>query len=169
MHCRVPAGTFATLLLGLLACPSRAEELPPPNRALEPVYQKLKTLFQRYYPEAVSHLRGDKIHFEHNTRFFTVQTFRKDGGWQDPRQEQGPNPGGVLCELLFGTGIYAGATSAPHSFKRPEYEILFLAPDSLCGSARFQRAHFGFQPKWGLRRLEAVGCTLEGCAPGRLP
>ena len=130
MHCRVPAGTFATLLLGLLACPSRAEELPPSNPALEPIYQKLKTLFQRYYPEAVSHLRGDKIHFDHDTRFFTVQTFRKDGGWQDPRQEQGPNPGGVLCELLFGTGIYAGATSAPHSFKRPEYEILFLAPDS---------------------------------------
>ena len=43
----------------------------------------------------------------------------------------------------------------------------FFLPKNLTGSARFQRAHFGFQPKWGLRRLEAVGGTLEGCAPGR--
>ena len=72
----------------------------------------------------------DRIHFEYNTRVFVIHEALKTGEWQDPREERGPNKGGILGEILLRPGRYEGAAVAPQIFDKRYFKVLLLAPFS---------------------------------------
>jgi hypothetical protein len=102
----------------------------PQNSALKPLYSQLRDLFYQYYPRATSHLVGDKLHFECDTRVFIVHEPFKTGEWQDPWEERGPNRGGILCEIIYEKGPYQGAATVPQTFDKRYYKVLLLAPNA---------------------------------------
>ena len=100
------------------------------NPALKRLYSELRMVVRKYYPQATSHLLGDKIHFEHDTRIFIVHEPTKGGEWQDPWETRGPKPGGILCEITFQKGRYQGAAVVPQTFDKRYFKLLMLAPYS---------------------------------------
>jgi hypothetical protein len=72
----------------------------------------------------------DKIHFEYDTRVFIVHEAYKTGEWQDPREERGPKPGGILCDITLQKGQYQGAAAAPQTFDKRYFKVLLMAPYS---------------------------------------
>ena len=125
--------SLALLLLVLLVvAPARGadQEEPLQNPALKPFYSELRTLFHKYYPKATSHLLKDKIHFEYDTRVFVVHIPNMSGEWQDPWEEQGPKPGGILCDITLEKGRYEGQAMVPQKLNRPYFKILLMAPYS---------------------------------------
>jgi len=120
-----------SLVCALVAVPTRAVELETlHNPALERFYSELRTLFRKHYPKATSHLLKDKIHFEHDTRVFIVHEAYKTGEWQDPWEERGPKPGGILCDITLQKGQYQGAAVAPQTFDKRYFKVLLMAPYS---------------------------------------
>src|SRR5262249_40391453 len=119
------------MFCALQAVPARAAETDAgalQNPALKPLYPELQMLFRKYYPKATSHLLKDKIHFEQDTRVFIVHEPTLNGEWQDPWEERGPNPGGILCELTMLKGRYGGQAVAPQTFDKRYFKVLLLAP-----------------------------------------
>jgi hypothetical protein len=97
------------------------------NPVLKRFYSELRTLFQRHYPQSTSHFLKDKIHFEHDTRIFIVHEANKTGEWQDPWEERGPKPGGILCDLVLQKGRYEGAAVLPQTFDKRYFKVLVMA------------------------------------------
>jgi hypothetical protein len=123
------------LVLVLVTLPAEAQasqsgETPLQNPALKPLYAELRALFLKHYPKVTSHLLGDKIHFEHDTRVFIVHEPQKTGEWQDPWETRGPKPGGILCDMTLHKGPYQGAAAVPQSFDKRYFTTLLLAPYS---------------------------------------
>lgn len=104
--------------------------VPLQNPVLKPFYSEMRKLFRRHYPKATSHLLKDTIHFEDQTRLFIVHEAFKTGEWQDPWEERGPKRGGVLCDMTLQKGRYQGAATAPQTFDKRYFKVLFLAPYS---------------------------------------
>ena len=104
------------------------EEGPP--RWFDSFYSNVRNLVRRYYPQATSHLLANKIHFEHETRVFVVHEPLKNGRWQDPWEQRGPKKDGILGEIEFRRGRYAGAAVGPQIFEKPYFRIFLLAPYS---------------------------------------
>ena len=123
--CFLPFACSFLLLQGKAADDEALE-----NPALKQFYSELRTLFRRYYPKATSHLLKDKIHFEHDTRLFIVHEALKTGEWQDPWEERGPKPGGILCDIALQKGQYQGAALVPQTFDKRYFRVLLLAPYS---------------------------------------
>ena len=98
--------------------------------ALKKFYSELRGLVRRHYPHATSHLLKDTIHFEHDTRVFIVHEPLKTGEWQDPWEERGPKPGGILCDLELRKGKYGGAAAVPQTFDKRYFTVWLLAPYS---------------------------------------
>lgn len=66
---------FPVLVLALIATPARAADdgaLQDP--ALKRLYAEFQTLFRRYYPNVTSHLLTNNMHFEQDTRAFSLFT-----------------------------------------------------------------------------------------------
>lgn len=123
--------TFLLHLVAILAAFTplhAADEAPPQNPALRRFANELRMLVLRHYPEASSHLLGDKVHFEYNTRPFIVHEATKTGEWQDPWEERGPKLGGIQGSLVLQKGRYAGAAAVPQTFDKRYFKILMLAP-----------------------------------------
>src|SRR5262245_36455686 len=62
--------------------PSRADLQAQQNASLKRFYTEARTLFHRHYPKVTSHMLGEKIHFEYDTRVFIVHEPLKTGEWQ---------------------------------------------------------------------------------------
>ena len=123
--------TLLMLVSFLMAPPVRAaDDGTLQNPALKRFYSELRTLFQRHYPKATSHLLKDKIHFEHDTRVFIVHEPYKTGEWQDPWEERGPKPGGIHCDITLEKGAWQGAAVVPQTFDKRYFAVLLLAPYS---------------------------------------
>ena len=90
----------------------------------------VRRLVRRHYPQATSHVLGNKIHFEYDTRLFIVHEPLKNGRWQDPWEQRGPKKDGILGQIEFRRGRYGGAALAPQVFEKPYFRILLLAPYS---------------------------------------
>jgi len=119
------------LFVATLAVPlSASEEEPLQNPALKRLYPELRRVFHRHYPRVTSHVLRERIHFEHDTRVFIVHEAYKTGEWQDPREERGPKPGGILCDITLQKGHYQGAADVPQTFDKRYFKVLLMAPYS---------------------------------------
>ncbi len=125
---------FTLLCIICLAClglpTAGAEDEALQNPALKRFYSELRNLFHRHYPKITSHLLKDKMHFEHDTRVFIVHEAFKTGEWQDPWEERGPKPGGILCDVMLQKGRYEGAAAVPQTFDKRYFKVLGMAPYS---------------------------------------
>src|SRR4051812_18689646 len=80
------------LVLALLGMPATRPDV-------QRLYDAVRTLVRRHYPEATSHRLGNTIHFEQKTRVFLVHLPLKSGEWQDPVEMRGPEAGGIYGVL----------------------------------------------------------------------
>jgi hypothetical protein len=127
--------TFVPILLALLAIapPVQADDPDPAESgafAIERLYQDVRLLVRRYYPDATAHRLGDKIHFEDRTRVFVVHDPLKTGEWQDPVEERGPRMGGVHGDIELRPGRYDGAAAVPQAFDKRYFVVHLYAPYS---------------------------------------
>jgi hypothetical protein len=123
--------TLLTMLFWVLAATALpAEDESLQNPALKKFYSEVKSLIHRHYREASSHLLKDSIHFEHDTRVFIVHEPLKTGEWQDPWEERGPKPGGILCDMSLQKGKYGGAAVVPQAFDKRYFTVWIAAPYS---------------------------------------
>ena len=109
---------------------SNPTEQKQPSYNVAALYQEVRQLARRYYPDVTSHRLGDKIHFEHNTRIFIVHEAWKTGEWQDPWEERGPKLGGIHCDISITPGHYSGAAVVPQSFDKRYFTAYLMAPYS---------------------------------------
>ena len=125
-------GPLLLALLGILiTTPAKAADAETlQNPALKRFYPELQTLFRHQYPTVTSDLLKDKIHFECDTRLFVVHEADMTGRWQDPWEERGPNPGGILCDITLEKGKYQGQAVVPQTFDKRYFKLLLLAPYS---------------------------------------
>jgi hypothetical protein len=98
-----------------------------PGLTLSDLLSDLRPVFQRYYPEAKSQLRGDLLEFEHDTRVFLIHVPLKTGEWQEAREIRGPNPGGILCTIELRDGRYNGAAVLPQTFNNRYFDTAVMA------------------------------------------
>jgi hypothetical protein len=114
--------------LGLVACLAKGgDAAPSPNPDFKRLYSELRALFHRYYPSVTSNILNDEIHFEDNTRIFLIHRPLKTGEWQDASETRGPKRGGILCDIHFVKGRYAGAAAVPQTFDERYFKVLLLA------------------------------------------
>src|SRR5262245_54311181 len=123
---RVAAAAAAIVIF--VTCVQAAEQAAVAERPLPQMYAELDALFRRYYPNVTSETRNDTIHFEFNTRVFSVHEPLKTGEWQDARDVRGPNRGGIRCEISVRNGRYPGAAVVPQTFDKRYFNLLVLAP-----------------------------------------
>jgi hypothetical protein len=104
----------------------------PAAEAMEPFEANLRSLFSEYYPAVTVSVEDKKITFDHDTRLFTFpMPKRKDSSKETFNlEERGPNPGGILCEIIKQPGHYRGAAVVPLTLDRPYGQFLLLAPYS---------------------------------------
>lgn len=118
-------------LIAFTASPIRGADADSlQNPALKRFYSELQTVFRRHYPNVTSHLLKDKIHFEQDTRVFIMHESLMTGEWQDPFEERGPKPGGILCEIRLEKGRYEGQAVVPQTFDKRYFKVLLMAPYS---------------------------------------
>ena len=118
------------LCLSIFCMPIFAEGETLQDPRLKNIYQEIKVLVRRYYPEATSYLLKNKIHFEFNKRPFIIHVPLKTGEWQDPWEERGPKKDGILGNIEIRDGQYMGAAKVPQTFDRRYYSIMLMAPYS---------------------------------------
>jgi hypothetical protein len=116
--------------VSFLLPPGRVDAEAQQNPALKRFYSELKTLFLRHYPQVTSHLLGEKIHFEQDTRVFILHEPLKTGEWQDPREVRGPKLGGILCDIELRDGKFAGAAAVPQTFDKRYFQLSVMEPYS---------------------------------------
>lgn len=130
------ATTFAILMTcGLVTARGQlGTPAPAPDKSaaynMGPLYQEVRQLARRYYPEATSHQLNDKIHFEYKTRVFIVHEPLLSGEWQDPWEDRGPERGGIHCDMALVRGAYQGQAAVPQSFDKRYFTLLLTAPYS---------------------------------------
>lgn len=69
-----------------------------------PLYEEMRRLVNREYPQATSNYLRSRIHFEYNTRVFLIHGSSMFGDWSDAREVRGPNLGGVECNITVVDG-----------------------------------------------------------------
>lgn len=127
--------TVATVLLTLaafgLVC---AEPAPSPtiegDYDLKQLYEEVRQIVRRHYPQATMHRLGSKIHFEHDTRIFIVHEPLKTGEWQDPWEVRGPKKDGIYGEIEVRQGRWRGAAVVPQTFDKRYFKDMLMAPYS---------------------------------------
>ena len=115
----------------LITTPARAaDDEALQNPALKQFYSELRTVFRHQYPAVTSDLLKNKIHLESDTRIFIVHEADMTGRWQDPWEERGPKPGGILCDITLEKGKYQGQAVVPQIFDKRYFKVLLIAPYS---------------------------------------
>jgi hypothetical protein len=107
-----------------------AANSPAPRYDLTMLHAELGRVVQRHYPGCTSHVLGEKIYFERDTRIFLVHHPLKTGEWQDPVEERGPKLNGVVVEIVIASGPYGGAAMVPQSFDHHYFTRFVTAPYS---------------------------------------
>ena len=77
------------------------------------IFSRLQSLVAEYYPEATCEKEGEDIRFKYNTRMFMMHHQDKMGNWQNASPQEGPNRGGMLCDVGRGEGHYFATSPAP--------------------------------------------------------
>jgi ribosomal protein L7/L12 len=103
-------------LIALTAGLARAQDGSPKVAPdLNGFHVAVREVVLRHYPHATTHVVGDTIHFEHDTRIFLVHHQSKTGEWEEARPERGPKAGGVHCDIHLGPGQNPSARApGPH-------------------------------------------------------
>ncbi len=120
----------AWLVVSLAVASGFADDPPAQEQTIKRLYPELDRLFRRYYPNVESRVAGDAIHFAYKTRVFLVHEPLKTGEWQDAREIEGPDRGGILCDIESRKGPYAGAAVVPQTFDKRYFKLLVMAPYS---------------------------------------
>lgn len=92
------------------------------------IFNRLQSLVTEYYPEATCEKKVGSICFKFNTRMFMIHHPLKTGEWQEARAQEGPNRGGILCNVGRAEGRYAGAAMVPQTFDCHYFKRLLMAP-----------------------------------------
>jgi hypothetical protein len=123
--------TFLLATTSLLAGAgaARAEDRAAPD--LEPLLAEVRRLVGRHYPKAEFSHEGQAIRFQFNTRRFMVHELTRVGDeWQDAREEPGPQPGGIYCDMELREGRYSGPLGLPQTFDKRYFKLYHAAPYS---------------------------------------
>lgn len=91
---------------------------------------KLKELVLTYYPEVKFTITGNSIDFEYATGTFMIDHFDHTGERKVAREEKGPKPGGILCEISLREGKYSGEAFSPQVFDYKYFKRFLLTPYS---------------------------------------
>jgi hypothetical protein len=129
MQMRLP---FLVLALGcLLAVAGRtaADDLPKPD--LKPFLEEVRKLVKKHYPEAKVTPNDQTIQFQFNTRKYMIHDLSFDGvKWLDAREEPGPQPGGIYCDIRLLQGEYKGQVVPPWVEDKRYFTLYWAEPYS---------------------------------------
>src|SRR5262249_6243118 len=113
----------------LVAGQTRADNAPKSD--LNPLLAETRKLVEKHYPKAEVTLKNQTIHFEFNTRKFTIHALNRRGDeWQDAHEEPGPQPGGIYCDIELRHVKYGGAAGVPQNFDERYFTLFLSAPYS---------------------------------------
>ncbi|GAA5505388.1 hypothetical protein [Novipirellula caenicola] len=91
---------------------------------------EIQSLVDRYYKGCVVKNEDGRLTFSHRTRHFWIHHLYRDGGWQDPREEIGPNLNGVYCTITPRSGNTRTGTVVPQKVDRHYFVEYWMAPYS---------------------------------------
>lgn len=134
----LPISIVVTLLL---CVPVLAEEQR--DARAEALYKRLQALITEYYPKATFEIKDGKFTGKFNTRTFMIHHALKTGEWQDAREQEGPNKGGILCTIQSSSGKYGGAAMVPQTFDYRYFSSLLMAPENSKGNT-YLIAHLNY-------------------------
>lgn len=126
-------GTILIVAIALLGCGVRetpAGTAPEGGVNLAVLNEQIKSLVQRFYPNASCTLSGHQIHFECDARDFMVHEPLMNGDWQDAIKERGPNRHGVVGDVEFTSGTYEGQAALPQVIDKRYFTSHVSAPYS---------------------------------------
>jgi hypothetical protein len=120
---------------------ARAADKPDEQKikTIEPLYQEVQQLVQRYYPKAVlsasydPKTQAERIHFQYNTQRVWMYVARKDGSGEELKLERGPFVGGIWCDMTLEKGRYAGTMEGLEKGRTelgPDFNNYVIAPYS---------------------------------------
>jgi hypothetical protein len=112
----------------LLALAGRTAAGDAPKPDLKPLFEEVRKLVEKHYPNGKVTLKDQTIHFEFNTRKFMVHEPLLTGEWQDAHEEPGPQKGGIYGDIELRAGQYGGMAVAPQTFDKRYFTDLLLAP-----------------------------------------
>ena len=115
----------------LLAVEGRTAVDDAPKPDLKSLEAEVRKLVEMHYPKAKVTLKDQTIHFEFNTRKYMIHALNRIGdAWQDAHEEQGPQPGGIYCDIELRQGKYGGAAVVPQDFNERYFTLYLSAPYS---------------------------------------
>jgi CubicO group peptidase (beta-lactamase class C family) len=118
---------MSSLLIG--AGRTWAGEAPKPD--LKSLQSEVSKLVEKHYPKAKVTLKDQIIHFEFNTRKFMIHELSRIGDkWQDAREEPGPQPGGIYCDIELRLGQYTGPLVLPLTVDKRYFKLYYAVPYS---------------------------------------
>ncbi|TWU50965.1 hypothetical protein Poly51_42580 [Rubripirellula tenax] len=91
---------------------------------------QIQTLVSRYYEGCVVKYEDHTLTFGHRTRKFWIHESFLDGGWQDAREEIGPNSDGIYCTIATRSGNVRGQLVLPVKINRHYFVDHLMAPYS---------------------------------------
>ncbi len=116
---------MSALLEAGVAASGEAQVGPDPS--VKRLYSCLRPLFLKHYPQAVSEVRADRLHFEHDTRTFLIHVPLKTGEWQEAAEVRGPNRRGIVCNIQLVEGKYNGQAVLPQTIDERYFKTLVTA------------------------------------------
>lgn len=99
-------------------------------QAVNLVYDRAEALLKRYYPGISIQRTEGRFVANYDTRKFMIHHALKTGEWQEAREQEGPNRGGVICSIQSQKGRWGGAAVVPQTFNSRYFESLLMAPYS---------------------------------------
>ncbi len=108
------------------AQPTYGEEKIP--KQVEKVYSDVKKLVTQYYPKAEIVEKENRLECRFNTRKFMIHLPLKTGEWQEAREMEGPDRGGMTCVISFQKGRWMGAAMVPQTFEYHYYASTLSCP-----------------------------------------
>jgi hypothetical protein len=145
---------LSVIVASIVAATSGAE---PAATAASPtltdLLSRLRPVVQRYYPDAMTRVRGTLLELEFDTRVFLIHFPLKTGEWQEAREVKGPNHGGILGTIELRDGQYGGAAILPQTFNNRYFETLVTAEAAPDGS-KYLYVHLSYPSGVERRFLE---------------
>jgi len=97
---------------------------------LSALQTQVQSLVNRYYEGCVVKNEDSRLTFGHRTRKFWIHHPYLGGGWQDAREEIGPNSNGIYCTITTRSGNIRTQAVVPQKVDRHYFVEYWMAPHS---------------------------------------
>jgi hypothetical protein len=114
-----------TALLAMTAQPAQSDDAP---KELNALYDRVQKVISTTYPKATFERNGTLFTAKYKTRKFMIHLPLKTGEWQEARETEGPDRGGIMCSIQYSKGKFMGAAMVPQTFDRFYYQSHLMAP-----------------------------------------